>query len=233
MAKYIKKIQSNAITGVYSQDQLRVMNHYKDQPTNGPTLYAFENPETKITRTAFVDREDIFGYDDVTDFSWRFGYNEGHPCVFITFYAIHENLKKGKHFLCLETNTNTKKGGRQNSMFDRNQTINCFCNRRDSFKYITWMPVDEIELYKEICLYISGGHSSSTSRSTCVTPGPWRVMCYNNSYREIPDDWKIKLNIRPTFRHFGGNEVTLYKNYKALAEYQYVEYFYKDEKKIF
>lgn len=233
MAKYIKKIQSNAITGVYSKDQLRVMNHYKDQPTNGPTLYAFENSETKITRTAFVDREDIFGYDDVTDFSWRFGYNEGHPCVFITFYAIHENLKKGNYLLCLETNTNTKKSGGQNSKFNRNQTINCFCNRRDNFKYITWMPVDEIELYKEICLYISGSlPSSSSSNATSITPGPWKIMYYNNRYRNIPDDWKIKLNIRPTFRDFNSSEVALYKNYKALAEYQYVEYFYKDEKMI-
>ena len=66
MGKFLKKIQSSAITGVYSIEQTAVMNHYKDQPNNGPTIYAFENPKTKATRTAFVNSD---SYDDITDFT--------------------------------------------------------------------------------------------------------------------------------------------------------------------
>ena len=64
MAKFLKKIQSTDITGVYSKQQTAIMNHYKDQPNNGPTIYAFKNPETKTTRSAFVDKSEIFEYEN-------------------------------------------------------------------------------------------------------------------------------------------------------------------------
>ena len=60
MGKNIIKIENANITGIYSKAQTSVMNHYKDQPNNGPTIYCFKNPNTEITRTAFVDKSYIY-----------------------------------------------------------------------------------------------------------------------------------------------------------------------------
>lgn len=226
MGKFLKKIQSSAITGVYSTEQTAVMNHYKDQPNNGPTIYAFENPETKATRTAFVNSDN---YDDITDFTWRFGYNNGHPCIFITFSAIHPNLKQNG-IICLETNSAMR--------HNKNQTINVFAGQGIGNGYlninnenITWMYCRNIEIGKEIHLYISG--KITTKPTICqAIKGPWRIaLNVNHTKGSIPTDWIIKLNIRPTFRieNSSAQKFQNYMSYKALTDYKEIEYYYNLE----
>ena len=218
------------ITGFYSKKQTAVMNHYKDQPNNGPTIYAFENPETKATRTAFVNSDN---YDDITDFTWRFGYNNGHPCIFITFSAIHPNLKQNG-IICLETNTLTGGKNRTINVYggDYNNSLNL-----DTEGY-TWIWCSEIIIGEEICLYISGKKDyTKTSLGDIITHrifGPWRfaLLKWKRTMGNIPNDWKIKLNIRPTFRVdglFSTSYACNYTSYNALSEYKEVEYFMNDE----
>lgn len=211
MGKFLKKIQDTYITGFYSIQQTAIMNHYKDQPNNGPTIYSFENPYTKAARTAFIDDDD---YDDITDFTWRFGYNDGHPCIFIKFYAINDNLLNGNAFICLETNTLTS---------GKNMSINVFKGGviNPDNEDITYIYLDNINIGEEYCLYITGKPFIGNIKSV------WRITELYNTNREIPNDWKITLNVRPSIRFMHSGFP--YTNYKALAEYIKVEYFYNDE----
>jgi len=215
MGKFLKKIQDTDITGFYSKRQTAIMNHYKDQPNNGTTIYSFENPNTKAARTAFIDDD---YYDDITDFTWRFGYNDGHPCIFITFNNLAQYLTKGRPvraFVCLETNTLT---------CGKNMSINVF-NDVNSVnpdnEDITYIYLDNINIGEEYCLYITGKPFIGNIKSV------WRITELYNTNREIPNDWKITLNVRPSIRFMHSGFP--YTNYKALAEYIKVEYFYNDE----
>lgn len=227
MGKYLKKIESGKITGVYSKEQTAIMNHYKDQPNNGTTLISFENPNTKVSRTVFVDNHNsFFEYDEETDFHWEFGYNNGHPCVFITFYGISQTLRDNG-ILCLETNTQIK--GK------RNKTINVYSKSEDGLRFslqnITWFFCSDLELNTQYCIYIKGKkpniiYGSPDNMRGLI--GPWRIASRNFPNIKIPNDYIITLNIRPTFR-MDTSEKDLYTNYKAKAEYINISYYLKQE----
>lgn len=202
MGKFLKKIQSTDITGVYSQKQTAIMNHYKDQPNNGPTIYSFENPYTKAARTAFIDNIYKNDYDDITNFTWRFGYNNGHPCIFIKFYAINDNLLNGNAFICLETNSNTK--GKNVHLNINSDYVCCF--------------LSEVELYTEFPIYID----TNTRRSP-------RSIIHWHRINPVPQDWEITLNIRPSIRFIRKGRHDIYTNYKCCPEYINVTYLLKDE----
>lgn len=53
MGTYLKLIESDKIG---SNEQRSFMNHHKDQPNNGPTIYKFKNSTTNISRLAVVDK---------------------------------------------------------------------------------------------------------------------------------------------------------------------------------
>ena len=211
----MKIIESNEITGAYSNEQRNLMNHYKDQPNNGPTIYAFKNPETNISRVAFVDKSYLFEYDDETDFTWRFGYKDGHPGIYITFHTISDTLKYNEDaIICLETNSCN--GG-------KNETIGVWSGISDGNGYInydleniTWKNIHNITLNQEFFIYICG------SRHNCL----WHWIGRRKII--LPDDWRVNINIRPTIR-FQGNTGSVYTNYKALAEYKEVTYLYNTE----
>lgn len=203
MGKFLKKIQSTDITGVYNKKQTAIMNHYKDQPNNGPTIYAFENPETKATRTAFVNSDN---YDDITDFTWRFGYNNGHPCIFIKFNAINDILLNKNAFICLETNSNTK---------GKNIHLNIYSNY--GYCYLS-----EIELYTEFPIYIN----------TITRKSPRSIIQWRHIF-PVPQDWEITLNIRPSIRigtiGAKNSHHDIHTDYKCYPEYINVTYLLKDE----
>jgi hypothetical protein len=218
MGKFLKKIESSAITGVYNETQLSVINHYKDQPKNGPTIFSFENPETHVTRSAFVDNSGETEYDDVTEFNWEFGYNEdGYPGIYIIFNNLHDDIKNNDYIVCLETNSNTN---------GKNQTINVFeeynasSHIYHSMKNMTWFNLSDIKLKTRYFIYLS-------ARSI-------RHMRHWFSRRNkdrgiIHDDWEIRINVRPTIRLISDPFIPSYTNYKSLSEYRKINYLYNSE----
>lgn len=220
MGKYMKIIESNEITGAYSNEQRNLMNHYKDQPNNGPTIYAFKNPETNISRVAFVDKSYLFEYDDETDFTWRFGYKDGHPGIYITLHAISDTLKYNEDALiCLETNSSTSK---------KNMEINIHGSDGSviyELENITWIDLSKMINNKEYFIYICGNTSFTKPK------GPWRWVSRRKiiiDNGKLPDDWTMTINIRPTIR-FKTESSRVYTNYKALAKYEQVTYLYNSE----
>jgi hypothetical protein len=213
MGKYLKLIETEDFS-------LRNLNHHKDQPNNGPTVLCFKNKKNK-NKTSFLNNQNkqYKTTDKITNFTWRFVYYEGsYPYVIIKFTAINPNLLNTNAIITLETNTCTKK--RRNvslNVFDR-ETDYAATNKRN----ITWKFLDDIVLNQEFILYVNGRINKR---------GPWRSAFFHNQYRGIPDDWKIKINIRPSIR-FADTTIRPYSNYRGLSEYREVEYFLKDEIKL-
>ena len=145
------------------------------------------------------------------------------------YSAIHPDLKQNG-IICLETNSAMR--------HNKNQTINVFAGQGIGNGYlnidnenITWMYCQNIEIGKEIHLYISG--KITTKPTICqAIKGPWRIaLNVNHTKGSIPTDWIIKLNIRPTFRIKNSSTQNFqnYMSYKALTDYKEIEYYYNLE----
>ena len=121
---------------------------------------------------------------------------------------------------------------------NKNQTINVFEGQGIGNGYlninnenITWMYCRNIEIGKEIHLYISGKITTKTTICQAIK-GPWRIaLNINRKSGSVPTDWVIKLNIRPTFRIENSSTQNFqnYMSYKALTEYKEIEYYYNLE----
>jgi hypothetical protein len=202
MSNFFKKINDSDFT-------LKEQNSLKDTPKCGNTVYShkdellFIGDKYVLKNQSNIDRE--------TDFVWRTGFNDGHPCVFITFNAINERINNETHIICLETNTHV----------NGNQSINVFeklgfglgvegeTKLIEKNNGITYLKMNEIEIGREYCLYICGKLSNPCS--------VWKTYEAHNLHRDTSNDWKITLNVRPNFR---GSNFT----YKNLPDYKTIEY---------
>lgn len=208
MGKYLKLIESSSIL----EDQNGIIDSYKDRPLSCPTVFCFKNPETDFLKPSFVNRRT---QDIETDFTWKFGYKDGHPGIYFTFYAKNEACKN--HIFCLETNSSTCKINKTINVFTNDGSNSGFSIINEDYKYLTWWPMSEIMLNKEYFIYIIGNKK-----------GPWhwvkRRPKFMNS--ELPSDWEIRINIRPTIR---SDNVNVYSYYKALPKYKKITYLYNTE----
>ena len=86
--------------------------------------------------------------DDITEYTSRFGYNNGYACIFVTFTNIHPILKdEGESYLlCIEVENFVK------STYGKCQAINVFERNmtermpNQTLKNITWISFDDIEV---------------------------------------------------------------------------------------
>lgn len=213
MGKYLKLIKGDEIG---STDQRGFINRHKDQPNNGPTIYTFKNPQTNISCAAFVDKSYLFDYDDETDFTWRFGYKDGFPGIYITLHAISDTLKYNEDaVICLETNSCTSKKNMEFGLRGQYGGI------MYELENITWINLSEMASNKEYFIHICGD----------TRKGPWYWVSRRKIIKNIgklPNDWTMTINIRPTIR-FKTETGRVYTNYKALAKYEEVTYLYNSE----
>lgn len=222
MSKFIKHIE-------FKKDEIKssYINSLRSQPNCGDAIYNVKG--NGIDEIVFAPNSSISGKKDrKTSFTWEFGYKEGHPCVFITFTEIDETLRNTEGaVICLDTNSLTKL---------KNKTISVFKSGNESVldertKYLTWFPINEIELQTEYCLYIVGfGLNKYNEIKNHVLDlfGPWKFAKAFFRFEEVPYDWQISLNIRPTIRKIykGGFIHHLYHN---MPEYKRVSYLKGEE----
>ena len=106
---------------------------------------------------SYVNKNNLSGHvsDDVTNWTARFGYKNGHPCMFITFTAINPNFKNSDHVLCLEF-LNPLRG-----CTPRIHALNVYkcvsghvTEINAVLKNITWISMSDITLNTEYCIYI-------------------------------------------------------------------------------
>lgn len=160
--------------------------------------------------------------DDITDYSFYFGYNNDSPCIYITFSAINRDAMANNEILCLEVeNYFTKPYGRWQciKVFGKNNFGQGLLMNESMGK--TWYYMQDIQVGVEYCIYIIAGD--------------WALSNGITRYKHIrlngyPEDWEMRLNIRPTIRRRDGQ---FYNNFqKNLKHFIPVKYPLSSEKKI-
>lgn len=217
MGRYLKTIESTVVTNDESinVEERKLINRCKDRPNHGPTIFSLKNPETNVIRNVFVNNYNVkWETDNITEFTWRFDYKLGYPCVYITFTNIHDQLYDNEAILCLETNTHTSQENQSIGVFEGGaHQPGDFPKPLEKNRNFTWISFEDIEPGIEYCLFIQ-----NTPRT-----GIWHSTKFMFRY-EIPSDWLLTLNIRPSIRI---NSLP-YTNYKALSEYREISYLYWD-----
>ena len=165
--------------------------------------------------------------DDTTEYTCRFGYNEGHPCMFITFKQIASEIHYNGFILCLETeHFNASPYGRFCciNVFEKKSQIHLNMSNQN----ITWMYMSDIQTDVEYCIYIVasewGWHHNMFRFKTTR----------KRNQMNFPEEWEVRLNVRPTIRcyedfHWGQHYAYFQK---ALQDFTYVKYPISSEKKI-
>lgn len=222
MSKFIKHIEFKK-----AEINSSYINSLRSQPNCGDAIYNVKG--NGIDEIVFAPNSNISGKKDKkTSFTWEFGYNGGCPCIFITFTSIDETLRNAEGaMVCLETNTLTKMKNKTISVFRKNSVS----VSDENYKYLTWFPINEIEIGETYCMYIIGyGVNSDGNINTSVNNlfGPWKFAENILYHEDVPSDWQISLNIRPTIRkvYRGGFIHHLYHN---MPEYKRVSYLKGEE----
>lgn len=217
MGRYLKTIEDYAITNdkPMGSNELKVVNRCKDRPNHGPTVFTLKNPETNVIRNVFVNNYNVkWETDNITEFTWRFDYKFGYPCIYVKFTNIHTQLYDNDAILCLETNTHTSDENQSIGVFEPGAHVSGdYPKPLEDNRNLTWISFEDIEPGIEYCLFIQNSPRI----------GVWRITKYTFVY-EIPSDWLLTLNIRPSIRI---NSLP-YTNYKALSEYREISYLYWD-----
>ena len=177
----------------------------------------------------YVNKNNLSGHvsDDVTEWTARFGYKNGHPCMFITFTAINPNFKNSDHILCLEflnplrgytprvhaLNVYVGNGGASQSSINTN------------LQNITWISMSDITLNTEYCIYI-------VANAFIASKGYHRYGVTMNRIGKLPSDWRVHLKLRPTIRRISPRNKNLYNFQKNMIDFTYVDYLLTDEYQI-
>lgn len=177
---------------------------------------------------SYVNKNKLAGHssDDTTNWTARFGYNNGHPCMFITFTAINSNFKNSNHVLCLEF-LNPLRG-----YTPRIHALNVYKNVGDNsseintdLKNITWISMSDITVNTEYCIYI-------IANEFIASKGYHRYGVTMTEVGDLPSDWHVRLNLRPTIRKTSPRGKNLYNFQKNMIDFTYVDYLLTDEYQV-
>ena len=200
--KYLKYCENSYLGENYSNDQY-VIGVVEGQPKQGPTVICFKNPDTGVTRTVYTGKN-IFKEDESPiQYTWRYeeSYN-GHPAIIVNFSRIDSGY--ADNIVCLESNNILKGGGRvctinkYNIINEENNnralnvlTANGFgCKLNLKTKNITWYRLADLKLHTDYPIYI-------TVPQQYINRAEHMCKGYFNN---IPNDWEVRINIRPTIR---------------------------------
>jgi hypothetical protein len=212
----INKVK-NMLTSNKQQRHSSILN--KTYSGNAIVVDSFEN------NVSYVNKNNLSGHvsDDVTDWTARFGYKNGHPCMFITFTAINPNFKNSEHILCLEF-LNPLRG-----FTPRIHALNVYkcvsehiTEVNTDLKNITWISMSDITVNTEYCIYIIANEFISRK-------GYHR---HGVTMNDLPSDWHVRLNLRPTIRSTIPRCKKIYNFQKNMIDFTYVDYLLTDEYQI-
>lgn len=186
---------------------------------NGNAVVAYHSSEDDKNHVSYVDCNRLGkNIDDITQYTCRFGYNNGKACMFITFTAIHPSLLDGKWLLCLEF-YNCNKG-----TTGKCSAINVFKANGNYVEYnplcknITFKLMSDVKLNEEICLYL-------VANNYIRRQGFHRWKGDN-----MPSDWHVRFKCRPSFRQVDGG---IYNNFiKNMVDFTDIDYLLVDELEI-
>lgn len=198
--KYLKYLEDDTSIGVNPFEEQYFIGKIEGQPKQGPTVICFKNPNTGVTRTVYTGKSNSFFKEDESpiQYTWRYeeSYN-GHPAIIVNFSRIDSAYVK--NIVCLESNNMCKGSG--NYIPPNKYNINGENNNRalnvltlDGFNLntetegITWYKLGDIVLNTDYPLYIT-------------VPRRYVSVCKRIIQCDyIPNDWEVRINVRPTIR---------------------------------
>ncbi len=207
---WIKKLRSIETNSIHSSLLTKTYNGPAVVCTDNDSNVHYVDPNRLLKKTV----------DNLTKWTCRFGYNNGYPCMFITFQTLNLLLKNNQHVLCLEWE-NPRKGETP-----RIHALNVYNRGSDelnpSLNNITYISMANVVINKEYCIYLVA-HEYIT----------------NHGYHRFPElseqsDWRVQLKVRPTIRKINNSTGTTraYNFQKNLIDFTYVDYLLIDEYKI-
>jgi hypothetical protein len=199
-------------------------NAFWDDAQNGRTLglcddgsVIYSNPQK---------RQEVTWVDDVTKYYFYYSLNNGHPCIFIRFTAIHEIIlnNPGTYFVCLEVKNKYRSKTKDNRR-PRNYALSVFLKGDDSraidetLENITYIKMENIELNKEYCIYIKANDSNAIHG--------FYAKWMEKIKKRVPsafenDPIRLEIDIRPSIRNYSGKYHTKVHTY--LKDFLRVSY---------
>lgn len=203
--KYLKYLEDTDAIGVDAFEAQYFIGKIEGQPKHGPTIICFKNPDTGETCTVYTGKNIYKEDESPIQYTWRYeeSYN-GHPAIIVNFSRIDSNYVD--NIVCLESNNMSKGSGTSKYVIPQNKyNITGENNNRALNVLITDGYKAELNLETEaITWYRLGNLNLHTDYPIYITV----PLCYINNtcrmnaceYINIPNDWEVRINVRPTIR---------------------------------
>ena len=197
--KYLKYCESEIIGSgdVYVEQQF--IGKIEGQPKQGPTVICFKNPTTEETRIAYTGKNIFSEAESPIQYTWRYEYYNGHPAIIVNFSRIDPGYEE--NIVCLESNNMARGSGNAVSIMppnkynlkgeNNNRALNVFSNEYNNTigdtLNATWYRLRGIKLNRDYPIYI-----------TVLKRYIYGASRMHNG--NIPNDWEVRINVRPTIR---------------------------------
>lgn len=217
--EWIKRVRNMASSN-RCQRHSSILN--KTYSGNAIVVDSFEN------NVSYVNKNNLSGHfsDDVTDWTARFGYKNGHPCMFITFTAINPNFKNSEHILCLEFLNPLRGYTPRIHALNVYKCVDDFTSVVNTdLKNITWISMSDITVNTEYCIYI-------IANDFIAGKGYHRYGVTMAEMGNLPSDWHVRLKLRPTIRHTAPRAKNLYNFQKNMIDFTDIDYLLTDEYQV-
>lgn len=196
--KYLKYCESYIGGADYTYDQ-RFVGKIEGQPKCAPTVICFKNPNTEVIRTVYTGKDIYKENESPIQYTWKYEYYNGHPAIIVNFSRIDSGYTN--NIICLESNNMAKGSGNYNFTMppnpynlngeNNNRTLNVLKYEPNELnnetKNVTWYRLGDLNLNTDYPIYITVPNRYILG-ANCMTNG------------SIPNDWEVRINIRPTIR---------------------------------
>ena len=206
--KYLKYLEDDII-GVDPFVEQYFIGKIEGQPKQGPTIICFKNPNTGVTRTVYTGKNIYKEDESPIQYTWRYeeSYN-GHPAIIVNFSRIDSGYKD--NIVCLESNNMAKGSGSSTNVYwmpsnkynikgeNNNRALNVLSYNNSykgelniETKNVTWYRLGDLNLNTDYPIYIT------VTERYCLNA---RRIANTDANINIPNDWEVRINIRPTIR---------------------------------
>ena len=206
--KYLKYCETDVLGEYDYKYEQHFMGTIEGQPKQGPTIICFKNPNTGVTRTVYTGKNIYKEDESPIQYTWRYeeSYN-GHPAIIVNFSRIDSGY--ADNIVCLESN-NMSRGTAGYTVYymasnkynltgtNNNTALNVLTTNGFGWKLnletkaITWYRLGDLNLNTDYPIYITVTQHYINNA--------YRMNDDESGYGYIPNDWEVRINVRPTIR---------------------------------
>lgn len=134
--------------------------------------------------------------DDITEYTFYFTYENGHPCLKVKFHAINEERING-HLVCIELkNVAYGRTGRYKAI-NAFEIIDGGTHPKQATQNITFIYMEDIEVGKEYTLYLKAFNTNAIH-------GLKTLWLIEKARFSDANPARLELDVRPSIRKIDG-----------------------------